>query len=125
MLPVHKRPQSSEEEIANGISHGIALVAFLVATPFLFSSASRPGDLWSTAGTGIFAGATIFMYLSSMLYHVLPENRAKRVFRVLDHGAIFLLIAGTYTPFTLGPLRGAGAGRFSAWCGAWRSSDWF
>lgn len=107
MLPVHERPQSFEEEIANGISHGIALVACLVATPFLFSSASRPGDLWSTAGPGIFAGATIFMYLSSTLYHILLENRVKRVFRVLDHGAIFVLIAGTYTPFTLGPLRGA------------------
>lgn len=107
MLPAHKRPQSFEEEIANGISHGIALVACLVAAPFLLSSASRPGDPWSTAGAGIFAGATIFMYLSSTLYHVLPENRAKRVFRVLDHGAIFVLIAGTYTPFTLGPLRGA------------------
>jgi hemolysin III len=47
------------------------------------------------------------MYLSSALYQVLPENRAKRVFRVLDHGAIFLLIAGTYTPFTLGVLRDA------------------
>ena len=56
---------------------------------------------------GIFAGATIFMYLSSTLYHFLPENRAKRVFRVLDHEAIYLLIAGTYTPFTLGVLRGA------------------
>jgi hemolysin III len=48
----------------------------------------------------------IFLYLSSTLYHVLPESRAKRVFRVLDHVAIFLLIAGTYTPFTLGVLRG-------------------
>jgi hemolysin III len=47
------------------------------------------------------------MYLSSVLYQVLPENRANRAFRVLDHGAIFLLIAGTYTPFTLGVLRGA------------------
>jgi hemolysin III len=49
----------------------------------------------------------IFMYLSSALYHVLPANRAKRVFRLLDHLAIFVLIAGTYTPFTLGVLRGA------------------
>lgn len=106
MLPAHKRIQSSEEEIANSASHGIALVACLIATPFLLRSASRLGDSWSTAGVGIFAGATIFMYLSSTLYHVLPENRVKQVFRVLDHGAIFLLIAGTYTPFTLGPLRG-------------------
>ena len=57
--------------------------------------------------TATFAGAMIFMYLSSTLYHVLPANRAKRVFRVLDHVAIFILIAGTYTPFTLGALRGA------------------
>ncbi|MBF0475623.1 MAG: hemolysin III family protein [Deltaproteobacteria bacterium] len=107
MLPAHKRPQSFEEEIANGVCHGLALVGCLVAAPFLLSSASRSGDAWSTVGAGIFAGAAIFMYLSSTLYHVFPENKAKRVLRVLDHGAIFLLIAGTYTPFTLGILRGA------------------
>ena len=107
MFPAHERPQSFEEEIANGISHGIALVACLVATPVLLSSASRPGDAWRIVGAAIFGGAMIFMYLSSTLYHVLPANRAKRVFRVLDHVAIFLLIAGTYTPFTLGVLRGA------------------
>jgi hemolysin III len=107
MIPEHKRPQSVAEEIANGVSHGLALVACLIATPFLLSSASRLGDAWSVVGTAIFAGAMIFMYLSSTLYHVLPENRAKRVFRVLDHVAIFTLIAGTYTPFTLGVLRGA------------------
>jgi hemolysin III len=67
----------------------------------------RLGDAWSVVGGAIFAGTMIFMYLSSTLYHVLPENRAKRVFRVLDHVAIFLLIAGTYTPFTLGVLHGA------------------
>jgi hemolysin III len=107
MLPAHQRPQSFEEETANGVSHGIALVACLVATPFLVISASRVGGAWSAAGAGIFAGATILMYLSSTLYHFLPDNRVKRVFRVLDHGAIFLLIAGTYTPFTFGILRGA------------------
>ena len=107
MLPEHKRPQSLREEIANGVSHGIALIACIGATPFLLSSASRLGDAWNILGTGIFAGSMILMYLSSSLYHLLPESRAKRVFRVLDHGAIFLLIAGTYTPFTLGTLRGA------------------
>ena len=107
MLPAHQRPQSFEEETANGVSHGLALVAFLVATPFLLISASRVGGAWNIAGAGIFAGATILMYLSSTLYHFLPDNRAKRVFRVIDHGAIFLLIAGTYTPFTFGILRGA------------------
>ena len=107
MLPAPERPQSYKEEIANGVSHGIALVACLVATPVLLSSASRPGDAWRIVGAAIFGGAMIFMYLSSTLYHVLPANRAKRVFRVLDHVAIFLLIAGTYTPFTPGVLRGA------------------
>ena len=107
LLPAHERPQSFEEEIANGVSHGIALFACFIATPFLLSSASAHGDAWSAAGVAIFAGAMIFMYLSSTLYHLLPENRAKRVFRMLDHAAIFLLIAGTYTPFTLGVLRGA------------------
>jgi len=107
MFPAHERPQSFEEEIANGISHGIALVACLIATPFLLKSASRLGDAWRVVGAAIFAGAMIFMYLSSTVYHVLPANRAKRVLRVLDHGAIFFLIAGTYTPFTLGVLRGA------------------
>lgn len=93
--------------MANGVSHGIAFVACLIATPFLLSSVYRSGDGWSVAGSAIFAGAMIFMYLSSTLYHVFPANRAKRVLRVLDHEAIFLLIAGTYTPFTLGVLRGA------------------
>ena len=107
MLPAHKRLQSYKEEIANGVSHGIALVGCLIATPFLLSSAARPGDAWNVAGTAVFAGAMIFMYLSSALYHILPENRTKDVLRMLDHVAIFFLIAGTYTPFTLGVLRGA------------------
>jgi hemolysin III len=107
MLPAHKRPQSFEEEIANGASHGLALVACLIATPFLLGSALRSGDAWRVIGAAIFAGTMILMYLSSALYHLLPENRAKRSLRVLDHIAIFFLIAGTYTPFTLGVLRGA------------------
>jgi hemolysin III len=107
MIPAHKRPQSFEEEIANSVSHGMALAACLIATPILLNSALRSGNAWSVVGAAIFAGAMIFMYLSSTLYHVLPENRAKNVFRVLDHVAIFFLIAGTYTPFTLGVLRGA------------------
>ena len=106
MIPAQKRLQSSAEEIANSISHGLALVGCLIATPFLIDSAFRPGDAWSVVGAAVFAGAMIFLYLSSTLYHVLPESRAKRVFRVFDHVAIFLLIAGTYTPFTLGVLRG-------------------
>jgi hemolysin III len=57
-------------------------------------------------GASVFAATMLLLYLTSTLYHALPRNRAKSVFQVLDHGAIFLLIAGTYTPFTLGVLRG-------------------
>jgi hemolysin III len=101
MLPAHKRLQSNKEEIANGVSHGIAFVGCLIATPFLLSSAARPGDAWNVAGAAVFAGAMIFMYVASALYHILLENRAKHVLRVLDHVAMFFLIAGTYIPFTL------------------------
>jgi hemolysin III len=107
IFTAHDRPQSLGEEIANGVSHAIALVAGLAATPLLLDSVPRQAGRLNTLGVSIFAGAMILMYLSSTLYHLLPENRAKRVFRVLDHGAIFGLIAGTYTPFTLGVLRGA------------------
>ena len=107
MLPEHKRPQSFKEEIANGVSHGIAMVACVIITPILLISARRTDDVWNVVGFGLFAGALIFMYLSSTLYHILPDNRAKHLFRLFDHGAIFLLIAGTYTPFALGVLRGA------------------
>lgn len=96
MLPALKRPQLFKEEIANDVSHGVALVACLSATPFLLGSALRRGDAWRVAGAAIFAGTMIFMYLSSTLYHVLPENRAKSVLRVFDHVAIYFLIAGTY-----------------------------
>ncbi len=102
----HKRPQSPGEEISNAFSHALGLIAALVAAPFLIASTVRHGNPWTITGSCIFAGAAILLYLSSTLYHALPESKAKRVFRVLDHGAIFILIAGTYTPFTLGVLRG-------------------
>ena len=101
-----RRPQSHGEEIANSISHGLALVAALVGTPYLITQAERHGDTRFVVGTSVFAATMILLYLSSTLYHALPVGKAKRVFRVIEHSAIFLLIAGTYTPFTLGVLRG-------------------
>jgi len=98
--------QSRREEIANTLSHGLGLVAALVATPFLLTHAVRHGDLGFLIGAGLFAASMVLLYLASTLYHLLPAGRAKRVFQVIDHSAIFLLIAGTYTPFTLGVLRG-------------------
>jgi len=102
-----KREQSRREEIANSISHGIGLVAALVATPFLILHAVRRGDTGFIVGASIFAATMVLMYFASTLYHALPNGQAKRLFRIIEHSAIFLLIAGTYTPFTLGVLRGA------------------
>lgn len=99
------RGQSSGEEIANSISHGAGLVGALVGTPFLLVAAVRQGDPAFIVGASVFCAAMILLYSASTLYHALPRGRVKRLFRVLDHSAIFLLIAGTYTPFTLGVLR--------------------
>ncbi|MES2402613.1 MAG: hemolysin III family protein [Pseudomonadota bacterium] len=103
-----ERPQTLGEEIANSISHGLALLAALIAAPFLIMSAVRHGDTVDIAATVVFAASMVVLYTASMLYHALPmrATRAKGVFQVLDHSAIYLLIAGTYTPFTLGVLRG-------------------
>lgn len=100
------RDQTIGEEIANSISHGIGFLAAAIVTPFLVVSAI-PSGAASVVGVSIFAATMMVLYLASTLYHAIPHSRTKRVFRVLDHGAIFLLIAGTYTPFTLGLLRGA------------------
>ena len=106
-LALRERTQSLGEEIANSISHGVGLVAAIAAVPFLIVAAVWRGGAAGIVGASVFAGTVVVLYLASTLYHALPESRAKRVFQVLDHGAIFLLIAGTYTPFTLGVLHGA------------------
>ena len=98
--------QTVAEEVANGISHGVGLALAITATPILIIGATRGGSVWNIVGVSVFATSMILLYLASTLYHAIPHERAKRIFRVLDHGAIFLLIAGTYTPFTLGIMRG-------------------
>lgn len=102
----HDHGQSSGEELANSISHGVGLVATFVAGPVLIASAIRHGGLGTIVGASIFVSTAVLLYLFSALYHALRHAKAKRVFQVLDHAAIFLLIAGTYTPFTLGVLHG-------------------
>ncbi len=100
------REQSAGEEIANSLSHGIGFLAALFAMPSLLSVAARRGGTAALVGAGVFAFTVVLLYLTSTLYHALRNGAAKRFFRLLDHGAIFLLIAGTYTPITLGVLRG-------------------
>jgi hemolysin III len=106
-LIVEKRAQSRSEELFNGISHAVGLIAGITATPFLIVQSVRSGNVGFLVGAGIFCASIILLYLASTLYHFLPHGRAKRVFHVCDHSAIFLLIAGTYTPFALGVFDGA------------------
>jgi len=98
--------QSVGEEIANSVSHGVGFLAVLAVTPLLVLGAIPHGAA-SVVGVSVFAATMAVLYLTSTLYHAFPHSRAKRMLRVVDHGAIFLLIAGTYTPFMLGIMRGA------------------
>ncbi len=100
------RPQTRGEEIANAVSHGVALILGIVGIPVLVVTAIRRGNTASVVSAVVFAATIVLLYLASTLYHAFPYERAKRVFKILDHSAIYLLIAGTYTPFTLVVLRG-------------------
>lgn len=106
-LVVSESSQSLGEEIANSISHGVGLLLALAVMPFLIVAAARRGDAANIVGASVFAATLVLLYFSSTMYHALPQNKAKNLFQLFDHTAIFLLIAGTYTPFTLGVLRGA------------------
>jgi hemolysin III len=105
-LASRDRLQSFGEEIANSVSHGVGFLVAAAAAPVLVISAAQRGDAAGIVGASVFAGTLILLCMTSTLYHALARNKAKRVLRVLDHSAIFLLIAGTYTPFTLGVLSG-------------------
>ena len=100
------RDQTTGEEIANSISHGLGFLGAVAVTPLLVINATGKG-VAGVVGASVFGGTMIVLYLASTLYHAFPHSRTKRIFNILDHAAIFLLIAGTYTPFTLGVLRGA------------------
>lgn len=101
-----ERPHTRAEELANCISHGAGVVAVLIGAPVLLLNAVRHGTVSAIVGVAIFALTMLLLYTASTIYHALPVGRAKEILRVVDHAAIFLLIAGTYTPFTLGVLRG-------------------
>lgn len=105
-LPRPHRKRSPGEEKANSITHGLALLAILAATPYLLVDTLGRDQLAFTIGAGIFAASMVFLYAASTFYHALPRGRFKDAFHKVEHAAIFLLIAGTYTPFGLGVLRG-------------------
>ncbi len=96
------------EEIANTLSAAAGLVLFLGISPFLMAAASGSERPLALGSTVVFLASMLGLYLSSMLYHALAPCPMKRIVRILDHSAIFVLIAGTYTPFALGPLAASG-----------------
>ncbi len=94
------------EEIANSITHGLGVAFGVTALCFLVISAARQGNPWQVVSFSIYGTCLILLFLFSTCYHSIPVPRAKPFLRYLDHSAIFLLIAGTYTPFLLVKMRG-------------------
>jgi len=101
------RPARPGEELANSLSHGVGFLLALAATPILIVGAVNRGGVADVVGSSVFGGSMVLLYLSSTWYHAVPNGRFKERLHRLDHAAIYLLIAGTYTPFTLGVLDGA------------------
>ncbi|MBA8884731.1 PAQR family membrane homeostasis protein TrhA [Dokdonella fugitiva] len=98
---------SGSEEIASSLIHGIGIVLSIAGLAALVAFAARDGEARHVASVSVYGASLILLYTASTLYHGIPSPRAKPVLRTLDHAAIFLLIAGTYTPFTLISLEGA------------------
>ncbi len=94
------------EEIANSITHGLGLLLSVAACSVLVVLAAQRGTAWHVTGVSIFGASLILLYAASTIYHALTNRKAKEVFKFVDYSAIYVLIAGTYTPFTLVTLRG-------------------
>lgn len=107
-MTTYSKPRYSiGEEIANSVTHGVGVVLSIGGLAVLTAFASVLGNAWHIVSSSIYGATLILLYASSTLYHSIQIPRVKRIFQVIDHSAIFLLIAGTYTPFTLVSLRGA------------------
>ena len=99
-------PSEAREELANALTHGAGLLASTAGATLLVVLASFRGDVWSIVGSAVFGGTLVLLYIASTLFHTARTPRVKARLQVFDHCAIYLLIAGTYTPFTLLGLRG-------------------
>jgi hemolysin III len=104
--PTAPRRLTVGEEVANTITHGIGGALAIAGLVVLVTVAALRGSAWHVVGCSVFGATMVLLYTSSTLYHAIPAPRAKRILRRIDHASIFLLIAGTYTPFTLVSLRG-------------------
>jgi hemolysin III len=94
------------EEIANSITHGVGTVLSVVGGIALIVFATLYGDAWRIVSFSVYSVTLVILYLASTLYHSVRDLQLKRIFKILDHACIYLLIAGTYTPFLLVSLRG-------------------
>lgn len=101
-----KHKYSLGEEIAHAITHGLGVVLGIVAITIMVTLAALHGDIWHVVSSVIYGLSIILLFTASTLYHALTHEGAKRIFQLADHAAIFILIAGTYTPFLLVNLRG-------------------
>ncbi|MET4693254.1 PAQR family membrane homeostasis protein TrhA [Endozoicomonas lisbonensis] len=104
--PMLNRAYSLGEEIANSVTHGIGAMLSVAGLTLLVTYAAIQGDAWRVVSFSIYGGSMILLFLMSTLYHSFQNEKVKQVFKLLDHCAIYLLIAGTYTPFLLVTLRG-------------------
>lgn len=98
---------STGEEIANAVTHGVGAALAVAGLAVLVTLAGIYGDAWRVVSFSVYGATLVMLYLASTFYHSFQSPGAKRVFRILDHSAIYLLIAGSYTPFTLVTMRGA------------------
>jgi len=94
------------EEVANSVTHGLGLLASLVGASILVSLSLERGEAWHVVSAVVYGATLVALYAASTLYHAFKGTQARNVLRVLDHCAIYLLIAGTYTPVTLVSMRG-------------------
>ena len=106
-LVLEDRPQTLGEEIANAISHGIGFLLAIASLPLLVVVAARHGTAVNIVAVSVFSVTMMMLYLVSALYHAVPEGAIKSFLNRVDHAAIYLFIAGSYTPFALGVLHGA------------------
>jgi hemolysin III len=104
---IHVALYSVGEEIMNGITHGVGTALSIAGLAILVAFAALYGDSWHVVSFSIFGASLIILYAASTLYHSISHPSIKTIFKKLDHSAIYLLIAGTYTPFVLVSIRGA------------------
>jgi len=105
-MSTHAKERLSLEEVANCATHGVGLALSVAGFVVLVALAWAYGDAWHRASCGVYGASLVALYLASTLYHGARAPRAKQLFQAFDHCGIYLLIAGTYTPFTLVTLRG-------------------